>query len=249
MTMKAYFSAVAPVALLAMISSAQPAQATIVATVQGAYDKDYYDTPELDFFNTSGGTLTNVSMYLYAYQPGTLNYGDSVTVPLANMGLGETDIVWGFIPGQPSSTTPNNLTAYDYDDEWGEYPSGYTNPACAAEGYSYCADVGNFRVTFTATISGGTFDGDPVYSVFSPTSNYTGGFVGWEGLDPNGVSESVYDAHSGSIGGTMAIVQIGTVPLGIPEPATWALMLIGVGGIGVAMRSARRKAVEPVPAA
>lgn len=35
----------------------------------------------------------------------------------------------------------------------------------------------------------------------------------------------------------------------VPEPATWAMMLIGFGGIGVAMRSARRKqAVRPANA-
>jgi hypothetical protein len=30
-------------------------------------------------------------------------------------------------------------------------------------------------------------------------------------------------------------------PAGIPEPATWAMMLVGFGGMGAAMRSARRK--------
>jgi len=34
--------------------------------------------------------------------------------------------------------------------------------------------------------------------VFSPTTNKTGGFLGWEGLDPTGLSETVYEEHSGS---------------------------------------------------
>lgn len=93
---------------------------------------------------------------------------------------------------------------------------------------SLCSDVGNFKVTFTATISGGPFNGDPVFSVFSPTTNFTGGFVGWEGLDPNGVSESSYDTHSGIITGTLAVVQIGLPP--IPEPSTWMMMLVGLAG-------------------
>ena len=151
------------------------------------------------------------------------------------MGSGTTDIVWGSIAGAPGGTTPGNLTAYDYDDT---YPgTGYSNPGCVVGSY-YCALVGNFKVTLTATISGGAYDGDAVFAVFSPTDNYTGGFVGWEGLDPTGLSESIYDEHSGSFSGTMAIVQIGTPPT-VPEPATWALMLAGFGGLGLVARARR----------
>ena len=66
-----------------------------------------------------------------------------------------------------SALTLNNcLTSYDYDDT---YPgSNGTNSACI-EGSFYCALVGNFKVTFTATISGGSFDGKPVFAVFSPS--------------------------------------------------------------------------------
>jgi hypothetical protein len=49
--------------VLALAGVVRPAQATTVATIQGAYDKDVYDTPELDFFNTSGGSLINAKMH------------------------------------------------------------------------------------------------------------------------------------------------------------------------------------------
>ena len=59
-----HLSAAALVAtgVLALAGVVRP-EATTVATIQGAYDKDVYDTPELDFFNTSGGSLINAKMH------------------------------------------------------------------------------------------------------------------------------------------------------------------------------------------
>ncbi len=229
-------AALSTAAVLAL-AVGQSAHATTVATISGSYDLLAYDTAGLTFHNTSGGTFTNVKMVLTGYQAGTLNNGLTKTVTLADMAAGDTNVVWGSIPGQDGSVTPGNLTAYDYDDEWGNTPSGYTNPACVV-GAALCSPVGNFKVVWTATISGGAFNGDAVFSVFSPTSNFTGGFVGWEGLDPNGISESIYDQHSGSLTGTMAIIQLG---LPTPEPSIWVMMLAGFGGMGLALRHARRR--------
>jgi hypothetical protein len=202
---------------------------TVVATIVGAYDFHSYDTPELDFSNTSGGTFTNVSMFLKGYQG--LNNGVTQTVPLANMGPGATNVIWG---------TSGPLFANDYDDSKGNDPPGYTNPLCVVNA-SLCSLVGNFQVTFTAKISGGPFNGDPVFAQFSPTTNFTGGFVGWEGLDPSGLSETTFDQHSGSFSGTMAQVVIGTPPPPVPEPSTWAMMMLGFAGLGYAgYRRAKR---------
>jgi len=45
-------------------------------------------------------------------------------------------------------------------------------------------------------------------------------------------------------GGSYVVTSAGTLTLSsTPEPAAWALMLIGVGGIGGALRGARRRAV------
>ena len=239
MTIRKGALAAVTVAATAILAGA-PASASVVATIQGAYDYSNYDTPELDFMNTSGGSFINAQMVLTGYQPGTLNYGATQTVALPNMSNGATTaIIWGSIPGANGATSAGNLTAYDYDDEWGNTPGGYTNPNCVVGG-GLCSLVGNFSVVFTATISGGPDNGKSVYSVFSPTSNYTGGFVGWEGLDPTGLSETVYDQHSGVLSGTMAIVQIGTPP--VPEASTWAMMALGFAGLGFAGYRSRRSA-------
>jgi len=36
-------------------------------------------------------------------------------------------------------------------------------------------------------------------------------------------------------------ITLGSVPAPIPEPATWAMMLLGFGGIGFALRRGRRR--------
>jgi hypothetical protein len=100
--------------------------------------------------------------------------------------------------------------------------------------------VGNFSVIFNATVSGGTFDGQAVTSVFSPDSNFTGGFVGWEGLNSLGQSEDpCCDIHNGSISGTLAVITLGSTS--VPEPSTWAMLLLGFGGLGFAGSRAKAR--------
>ena len=39
-------------------------------------------------------------------------------------------------------------------------------------------------------------------------------------------------------------VTLGSIPAPVPEPATWALMLLGFGGIGMALRRGRRRSKQ-----
>jgi PEP-CTERM motif-containing protein len=236
----------AAVALAAVgaLATATPATAdTTVATISGCYDCGVFDTPSLIFNNTTGGTLTNAQLVLSGYQG--QNNGLSATVHLGSLGAGSTQFFWGSLPGVPSGTTPGNLTAYDYDDQYIGTSAIINDPTCGGGGCApgggpqWYADVGNFKVTFTATVSGGTFNGDAVFSVFTPSSNATGGFVGWEGLNPGGFSESpLYDVHTGIVTGDLANIQLG-VPPSLPEPATLSLFGLGLAALGLVKR--RRK--------
>jgi len=207
---------------------------TIVSTISGCYDCLTFDTPALIINNTSGGTLTNAQLVLKGYQGD--NNGISETVSLGTLAAGSTNFVWGSLPGVSNATTPYNLSAYDYDDEFigTSYiiPStncGSTAGCVSGGGPQWYADVGNFSLTFTATVTGGTFDGQSVFSVFSPISNATGSFISFEGLDASGYSEQpCCDIHSGAITGDLANIALGTPPASVPEPAA-----LGVFGFGL----------------
>ena len=53
---------------------------------------------------------------------------------------------------------------------------------------------------------------------------------------------SLSSSSAQSAGGTGLRVSVGAIPVaGVPEPATWAMMLLGFGGIGFLMRRRRRE--------
>jgi len=96
-------------------------------------------------------------------------------------------------------------------------------------------------VTMTAM-----WNGQPIFAQFSPDNTQDGGnvagtFVGWEGIAPDGFSETTFDSHSGIQAGVLADILVGTPP-GVPEPSTWAMMLVGFAGLGYAAFRTRKSA-------
>jgi hypothetical protein len=231
-----------------------------------------FDTPSLFILNPTSNPFTNVQITLTGYQDaagGGVNssYSNSAPTP-ATLTIGLPNIAantvyqlaWDTSVGLTfSNGSGQNLFAYDYDDLFGTNtlasgtpgstgipdPSGHMCGTNDTSNHSLCSFVGNFDVAFSADLNG-----NPISSVFSPDNtqgggNVTGSFVGWEGLDGSGLSETLYDIHSKTFPGTLANIFTGTNQAGggtpVPEPGTLALIAGGLGALATVRRRRKTK--------
>jgi hypothetical protein len=226
-----------------------------------------FDTPSLYILNPTSSTMTSVTLTLTGYQDAA-NGGTGATfqnpgpgpaakqvITLPTIGANTVyQLIWNGAPsgGSVGASTGINMFANDYDDTLGNAAgTGHTdslgNTCGTGSGTltTLCAFVGNFDVKFSALLGGVT----PIAANFSPDNTQGGGnvagtFVGWEGLDADGMSETKFNTHALTFPGTLAVITTGTQgrQSSVPEPGTLALLGAGLGALTLQRR--RRKKPE-----
>jgi hypothetical protein len=101
----------------------------------------------------------------------------------------------------------------------------------------------NSAVLFAASPNSANFAGPLVFTINSAAGLDISSFVPDAYLGNNVYfSVDVRDTRNGNTGNIGALLNGNNIPGGaVPEPATWAMMIMGMGGVGALMRSRRRR--------
>ncbi len=134
-------------------------------------------------------------------------------------------------------------------------PKALGSPTIYKSGPDGAPEIGNFAsitgtefaITYTASTNTLSFNytpgaGDPVIHYFDVKQ--ANGFVLF--YDPNPITSGTINlsTYFPNNPGYSHITFIDTGAPAVPEPATWAMMLLGFGGIGMAMRRRRRATLQ-----
>jgi hypothetical protein len=248
-------------AALLIVSAALGVSAANAATV-------YTSDTNLADFSTWGVIGTFTDYYAY-YNPGNPSapgaYGDvpppQYTPTLANINDGLRVIGNGTAPpvtvafsqAYSSIEVLPNIDHYGSSYDGFQYSiSGCNGADCLSSSGAYVSSSDWKPLFDTTSVVGagepftlGTFTGTAPYSVnnvLTPGSDGAGDSVGYEAFFNFDTAYQYYAFGTSSFATTNTEQEFTAVEgTAVPEPATWAMFLVGFGAVGFMMRGARRK--------
>ena len=226
--MKIWFGIAAAV----LMASSMPAQARFIATDTGDDGPiNGYDSP---------GCASDIGRACNA-----MDLGFSV-----DFGNGRTNKIYIYDDGQVTLGGPAGGGGADFGP--GSVAATLRSPALGGLVYQtvfFDRSGGGFNLHWDACSTPGSgrtdCDGQPV--ALSIVPDYVTRMVTFT-LDTSGVSDGFFDSTFGySLGSqTLALDALGgtsafsfSVPMGVPEPGSWSLMILGFGAAGTALRRRR----------
>jgi PEP-CTERM motif len=181
----------------------------------------------------SSYNLTGISTY---FEPVPNGFGDPHTI---------TEQIWSSVPGSPGSTLLNSATFNANSGSGGSVGATFLNSSLITAGTSYFVD---FLNSAGMGVNLGQWTGDGTDAGSTPSAGATTNVGGWYASNDNGATWALtsggayYTVSTGNVSFSEPILIFDGTPIAsaVPEPSTWAMMILGFVGIGT-MTYRRRK--------
>ncbi len=223
------FSLLASTTIAVALSIAAPASAAIVLDFSNVGDSDTVDFNGIISSPTVSGLTGDITYTLESISNGTWTF-DYTIQDTSNGTVSASRIsTFGFDVSPTLSSDKVDSGATFGSVSSGNVPMVGNVDFCLTAGPN-CAGGGGGGVSQGGSASG-SFD---LHFTNSPTTvELSDLYVRYQSINATG-----YSSGSSGIGDALSIVTGG-----VPEPASWALMILGFGGVGAVLRHRRRQAV------